>query len=918
LTLALVGFSQPVQAEIPTGNLNNNILTYGLTTSGLYPTSQWMAEGNQVSAVLGHSAATAGDVNGDGYEDVIVGAYPYDVISGTTVLTDAGRVYVYYGSLTGLSATPDWIVEGDQAGDNLGGSVGTAGDVNGDGYDDVIIAACPYDVITGTTVLTDAGRVYIYYGSAAGLSTTPDWTADGDQEGGMFGSRVATAGNVNGDTYDDVIIGAYKYDHGHTDEGRVYVYHGSSSGPGATAAWMAESDQDNTYFGLRVGTAGDVNGDGYDEVIVAAPIYDNGTFNEGAIFVWYGSNTGLGDNGTPANAGWMAESDHWGFNFGYGVSTAGDVNGDGYDDVIAGSHLYNLGGTIGQGAAFGWYGSAAGLGPNGNFTNADWTVVGDQTNGYLGYTVANAGDVNGDGYDDAIVGAHGYDNGETDEGRAYVYHGWACRAQIDGESTVYDMVQNGVDASTSVTDVVKVSGYCPGTSSRAGLTQGVYLSKTVTIQGGYLPDFSNVPDPDAYPTTLDALGEGRVLYVTGDISPTIEGLRITGGDAAGLGGLPWTGDAGGGVYVYTATATISNCVVYSNTASTTDRGFGGGVLLLESPATLSDNWIISNTASTANYGEGGGLFLRESDATLSGNTVQGNIAGAGGNGNGGGLYISHGNSTLSGNWILSNTASTTNRGDGGGLRVDLEGGGDSLTLTGNTVQGNIGSTADEGYGGGINIGAGPATLTGNTVQGNTASTVGDGYGGGLRLGWPENVALSGNTIISNTATLDSGSVGQGGGLWVAYSGPFTLTNNLVADNHANTEGSGLWFDGESWQSTAGRLLHTTIADNAASGGSGQGVYVGDHTTLAFTNTIIAGHHSVGITATTDSTVTLEATLWHGNGADTGGGGTVISSTNVTRRPPHRAQARSRRRRGLAVGLPATSAAQLLAALPSTF
>lgn len=425
LTLALIGFSQPVQAEIPTGNLNNNILAYGLTTSGLYPTSQWMAEGNQVSAVFGHSAATAGDVNGDGYKDVIVGAYPYDVVSGTTVLTDAGRVYVYYGSLTGLSTTPDWIVEGDQAGDNLGGSIGTAGDVNGDGYDDVIIAACPYDVITGTTVLTDAGRVYIYYGSAAGLSTTPDWTADGDQEGGMFGSRVATAGNVNGDNYDDVIIGAYKYDHGHTDEGRVYVYHGSSSGPGATAAWTAESDQTNTYFGLRVGTAGDVNGDGYDEVIVAAPVYDNPTLNEGAIFVWDGSATGLGDNGTPVNADWLAESNNWGFNFGYGVSTAGDVNGDGYDDVIAGSNLYNLGGTIGQGAAFGWYGSATGLGPNGNFDNADWTVVGDQTNGYFGFTVANAGDVNGDGYDDALVGAYKYDHDQTDEGRGYLFLGSA-------------------------------------------------------------------------------------------------------------------------------------------------------------------------------------------------------------------------------------------------------------------------------------------------------------------------------------------------------------------------------------------------------------------------------------------------------------------------------------------------------------
>jgi len=103
----------------------------------------------------------------------------------------------------------------------------------------------------------------------------------------------------------------------------------------------------------------------------------------------------------------------------------------------------------------------------------------------------------------------------------------------------------------------------------------------------------------------------------------------------------------------------------------------------------------------------------------------------------------------------------------------------------------------------------------------------------------------------------------------------------VADNHANTQGSGLWFDGTSARPAAGRLLHTTIADNH---GSGQGVYVGDYTTLAFTNTIVSGHGSVGITVTAGSTVTLAATLWHGNGSHTFGDGAIISSTNVYSAP----------------------------------
>jgi uncharacterized repeat protein (TIGR01451 family) len=120
--------------------------------------------------------------------------------------------------------------------------------------------------------------------------------------------------------------------------------------------------------------------------------------------------------------------------------------------------------------------------------------------------------------------------------------------------------------------------------------------------------------------------------------------------------------------------------------------------------------------------------------------------------------------------------------------------------------------------------------------------------------------------------------GKGGGLWVWGTTPFTLTNNLVTGNHANTEGSGLWFDGDPWGPITGRLLHTTIADNA---GSGQGVYVDDYTTLAFTNTIVAGHSSVGIFATAGSTATLEGTLWYGNATHTGGEGAILTgSVNV--------------------------------------
>ena len=110
--------------------------------------------------------------------------------------------------------------------------------MNGDGYADVIVGASYYD-----NGQTDEGRAYVYHGSAAGLSATAAWTAESDQAGAYFGGSVATAGDVNGDGYSDVIVGASSYDNGEADEGRAYVYHGSAAGLSATPAWTAESDQ---------------------------------------------------------------------------------------------------------------------------------------------------------------------------------------------------------------------------------------------------------------------------------------------------------------------------------------------------------------------------------------------------------------------------------------------------------------------------------------------------------------------------------------------------------------------------------------------------------------------------------------------------------------------------------------------------
>ncbi|MCP3945187.1 integrin alpha, partial [Herbaspirillum sp.] len=221
---------------------------YHGSASGLSASPDWTAESNQASANFGNSVGTAGDVNNDGYADVIVGAWAYDNSE-----SDEGGAFVYHGSASGLSASPDWTAESNQTSAFFGYSVSTAGDVNNDGYDDVIVGVLGFD--NGES---DEGRAYVYYGSASGMDISEDWSAESNQASANFGWSVGTAGDVNSDGYADVIVGAYYYDNGESDEGRAYVYHGSASGLSAAPDWTAESNQASAFFGCSVGTAGDV------------------------------------------------------------------------------------------------------------------------------------------------------------------------------------------------------------------------------------------------------------------------------------------------------------------------------------------------------------------------------------------------------------------------------------------------------------------------------------------------------------------------------------------------------------------------------------------------------------------------------------------------------------------------------------
>ncbi len=374
------------------------------SASGLATEYSWMTEGNEAVALAGRSVGTAGDVNGDGYDDVIVGL---------PTLDDGGGAWVFYGSAMGLSATPDWTAHSDQfSSSDFGISVGTAGDVNGDGYDDVIVGAHLYD----SPGFIQDGRAYVYHGSPSGLSPTPDWVTNGKQSSAAYGISVGTAGDVNGDGFDEVIVGAYTYDNGQLDEGRAYLYRGSASGLSQQPSWTFENNDVRACLGGSVGTAGDVNGDGYDDVIVGAPYgacWDVATSLLGRAYGFTGSASGLA-----ATPDWTVELVQTGAVFGM-VSSARDVNDDGYNDVLVGATFYDNG-QKDEGASFLYLGSTTGL-----ETDSSWTAEGEQVGARFGFASGTAGDVNGDGVADIVVGAYEYDNGQSNEGRAFLYLGSA-------------------------------------------------------------------------------------------------------------------------------------------------------------------------------------------------------------------------------------------------------------------------------------------------------------------------------------------------------------------------------------------------------------------------------------------------------------------------------------------------------------
>ncbi len=383
---------------------------------------------------VGTSVSAAGDVDGDGLDDLLVGASTNDD-SGS----DAGKAYLLLGSsvAASLSSTidlsqADFAFIGENSVDYAGRSVSAAGDVDGDGRDDLLVGAYKND--DGGR---DAGAAYLILGSsiAASLSSTidlsqADFAFTGENASDHAGGSVCAAGDVDGDGRGDLLVGAPNNDDGGSYAGKAYLILGSSLAASLSStidlsqadfAFIGENEDDRA--GERVSPAGDVDGDGLDDLLVGAPNNDDGGSGAGKVYLLLGSTLAASASSTidlrNADFAFIGENR---LDFaGDSVSPAGDVDGDGLDDLVVGVSQNDNGGTD-AGTAYLLLGStlAASLSGTIDLGDADFAFIGENSQDHAGTSVSAAGDVDGDGRDDLVVGAYGNDDRGSAAGKAYL------------------------------------------------------------------------------------------------------------------------------------------------------------------------------------------------------------------------------------------------------------------------------------------------------------------------------------------------------------------------------------------------------------------------------------------------------------------------------------------------------------------
>ena len=427
------------------------------------------------------------DLDGDGFDDLVIAA------------ADGARVFFGHPGGYALDenvsyADVELIADGPSAGTHL--RPAALGDVNGDGFDDLGLGM--------TTTISYPGQVALVLGRPSGWPVQlPMASADasfvGEVNGDMVGWAVAGGGDVNGDGLADLLIGAKENGESANDAGQAYLVLGHVDGwmPGlplsaVDASFQGETDYDSA--GETVGIAGDLDGDGLDDLVVAAPGSGEVAQAAGQVYILFGRPAGWMMDTTLANAdaSWLGERE--GACVGRALSGAGDVDGDGLDDLLIGAPLDDEAGNM-AGQVYLVLGSTSGWAMDMSLTNADASWLGETEHDYLGYAVAGAGDANGDGLADIVVGAPQYNQALGEPGQVYVIlgraSGWAVDTTVAMADGFFVGELPGAELGTAVAGVGDVDGDAYDDVLGGAPYDSEYLAQAGQ---GYL--FQGFPDED--------------------------------------------------------------------------------------------------------------------------------------------------------------------------------------------------------------------------------------------------------------------------------------------------------------------------------------------------------------------------------------------------------------------------------------
>ncbi|MGA1847985.1 MAG: integrin alpha, partial [Thermoplasmatota archaeon] len=496
----------------------------------------------------GWSISGAGDLNGDGFDDILVSA-PENAGGGRK----AGKIYIIFGKLTGWQRNitllnADASFQGIGEFEFAGKSVSVIGDVNKDGYDDILIGV-PENDQGGT----NAGQTYLIMGKASGWNMNTSLSQAnasfiGEVPGDESGISVSGAGDVNGDGYDDILIGASLNGERGTGAGQSYLILGKASGwsmntslSQADASFIGEVSGDGS--GISVSGAGDVNGDGYDDILIGAHLNDESGTEAGQTYLILGKASGwsMDTNLSKADASFLGVNSEE--NSGYSVSSAGDVNGDGYDDILIGAYKYNAG------QSYLILGKSSGWSVDMILYQADASFIGENPNDESGISVSGAGDLNDDGYDDFLIGASRNIEGGYQSGQTYLFFGkasgWSVNDSLSNANASFLGDDGRLGNSVSRAGDVNNDGYDDILLGASYYSGGVFRRGKAYLIFGSCTHFKF--EADHTPATAST-GEELVFSVKmgGDSKSTSVFVEYWFGDGerynvtmTGMGGLTW-------------------------------------------------------------------------------------------------------------------------------------------------------------------------------------------------------------------------------------------------------------------------------------------------------------------------------------------------------------------------------------------